>query len=98
MRHAQRVKRVGPRIQSRRDHAPVATRGIKPTVQEPHGMRAPEGAPVPLDEYGRRNMVRNVLKDGLLLERQQGLNPFKLGFIGITDVDQISPEMGPEAS
>jgi len=54
-------------------------------------MRAPEGAPVPIDEYGRRNMVRNVLKDGLALGRSTGINPFKLGFIGSTDSHSATP-------
>jgi hypothetical protein len=42
-------------------------------------------APVGIDEFGRRNMVRNVLKDGLALEKATGINPFKTGFIGSTD-------------
>ncbi len=54
-------------------------------------MRAPEGAPVPIEKFGRRNMVRNVLKDGLLLEQTTGINPFKLGFIGSTDTHSASP-------
>jgi hypothetical protein len=48
-------------------------------------MRAEGGEPVALDDFARRNMVRNVLKDGLALEQQKGRNPFKLGFIGSTD-------------
>jgi len=54
-------------------------------------MRAERGKPVPLDEFGHRNMVRNVLKDGLALERTLGLNPFKLGFIGSTDTHSATP-------
>ena len=54
-------------------------------------MRAPEGAPVPIDAFGRRNMVRNVLKDGLILERETGVNPFRLGFIGSTDTHSATP-------
>ena len=54
-------------------------------------MRAPEGAPVPLDGFGRRNMVRNVLKDGLVLEQEAGFNPFRLGFIGSTDTHSATP-------
>ncbi|QFU77897.1 DUF3604 domain-containing protein [Halioglobus maricola] len=50
-----------------------------------------EADPVPLDEFGRRNMMRNVLKDGLALERQTGTNPFKPGFIGSTDTHSASP-------
>lgn len=54
-------------------------------------MRAPEGAPVAIADYGRRNMVRNVLKDGLVLERERGFNPFRLGFIGSTDTHSATP-------
>ena len=54
-------------------------------------MRAPEGAPVPIDAFGRRNMVRNVLKDGLILEQETGFNPFRLGFIGSTDTHSATP-------
>jgi hypothetical protein len=48
-------------------------------------MQTEEGKPVSIDDFGRRNMVRNTLKDGLALERQTGTNPFKMGFIGSTD-------------
>jgi len=54
-------------------------------------MRATEGAPVDVDAYGRRNMVRNVLKDGLVLDRRLGVNPFALGFIGSTDTHSATP-------
>lgn len=57
-----------------------------------HGeVQATEAGAVPLSEYGRRNMVRNVLKDGLALEARYGLNPFMLGFIGSTDTHSASP-------
>ncbi|MCP5041924.1 MAG: DUF3604 domain-containing protein [bacterium] len=46
---------------------------------------------VPIDEFGRRNMARNVLKDGLALERTSGINPFKFGFIGSTDTHSATP-------
>ena len=59
-------------------------------------MRAPEGAPVALEDYGRRNMVRNVLKDGLVLEAGSGINPFKLGFIGSTDTHSATPGAADE--
>lgn len=59
-------------------------------------MRAPEGAPVPIDEFARRNMVRNVLKDGLHLEQEMGVNPFKLGFIGSTDTHSATPGAAEE--
>ena len=51
-----------------------------------------EGAlPVPLERFGRRNMVRNALKDGLALQRGTGVNPFKMGFIGSTDTHSATP-------
>ena len=46
---------------------------------------------VQVDEYGRRNMARNVLKDGLALEESRGINPFKFGFIGSTDTHSATP-------
>jgi hypothetical protein len=45
----------------------------------------PDTAPPPIDEYPRRNLVRNVLKDGLAFEERLGVNPFQLGFVGGTD-------------
>ncbi len=54
-------------------------------------VRADEAAPVPIEEFGRRNMVRNVLKDGLALGRESGLNPFRMGFIGSTDTHSATP-------
>jgi hypothetical protein len=50
-----------------------------------------EARPVPVDEFGRRNMVRNALKDGLALEKDSGINPFKMGFIGSTDTHSATP-------
>ena len=47
--------------------------------------------PTPLDEFPRRNMVRNTLKDGLALEQASGYNPFKLGMIGSTDTHSATP-------
>ena len=53
--------------------------------QEPLPSESP-GQQVPsIDQYPRRNMVRNTLKDGLYFEQTLGVNPFKLGFIGSTD-------------
>jgi hypothetical protein len=45
----------------------------------------PAGVPLPIDQYPLRNMVRNALKDGLALEDQLGVNPFRFGFVGSTD-------------
>jgi hypothetical protein len=57
-----------------------------------HGeVRTETAAPVPVDEFARRNMVRNVLKDGLALERSTGTNPFVMGFIGSTDTHSATP-------
>lgn len=57
-----------------------------------HGeMRTDIGKPVAMESFARRNMVRNVLKDGLALEQQSGLNPFELGFIGSTDTHSATP-------
>jgi hypothetical protein len=46
---------------------------------------------VPLAEFGRRNMVRNALKDGLALGKTTGTNPFQMGFIGSTDTHSATP-------
>ncbi len=54
-------------------------------------VRTERARAVPLDEFGRRNMARNVLKDGMALERQTGTNPFKFGFIGSTDTHSATP-------
>jgi hypothetical protein len=54
-------------------------------------LRAEEANPVSLENFGRRNMVRNALKDGLMLEQSTGINPFKLGFIGSTDTHSATP-------
>lgn len=48
-------------------------------------IRTERAQEVGLEEFGRRNMVRNVLKDGIALEQKTGTNPFRLGFIGSTD-------------
>lgn len=45
----------------------------------------PGTKPPPIDEYPRRNLVRNALKDGLAFEETLGANPFQFGFIGSTD-------------
>jgi len=57
-----------------------------------HGVVMDENAGyVPIDQFGRRNMARNVLKDGLALEAKSGINPFKFGFIGSTDTHSATP-------
>ncbi len=49
----------------------------------PHEL--PGTAPPSVADYPRRNLVRNVLKDGLSFEATIGANPFQLGFIASTD-------------
>ena len=49
------------------------------------------GQPAPLDEFARRNMIRNVLEDGLALGQRDGINPFRMGFIGSTDTHNAIP-------
>ncbi|MBW2267263.1 MAG: DUF3604 domain-containing protein [Deltaproteobacteria bacterium] len=57
-----------------------------------HGeVRTEAAAPVPIDEFARRNMVRNALKDGLALGQETGTNPFRMGFIGSTDSHSATP-------
>jgi hypothetical protein len=57
-----------------------------------HGeVRTETAAPVPIDEFARRNMIRNVLKDGLALGQESGVNPFTMGFIGSTDTHSATP-------
>lgn len=45
----------------------------------------PRAPALPVDQYPARNMVRNALKQGLVLEDALGTNPFQFGFIGSTD-------------
>ena len=47
--------------------------------------QGPDATPLPVDQYPSRNMVRNTLKDGVLLEEKLGVNPFQMGFVGSTD-------------
>ncbi len=54
-------------------------------------VRTDRAAPVGLDGYARRNMVRNALKDGLAYAQEEGVNPFVMGFIGSTDTHSATP-------
>ena len=54
-------------------------------------VQSEEGGPVAIDDFGRRNMLRNVLKDGLALGQETGTNPFRMGFIGSTDTHSATP-------
>ncbi len=57
-----------------------------------HGEVATDrAAPVAIEDFARRNMARNALKDGLALEKQTGVNPFQFGFIGSTDTHTATP-------
>jgi Protein of unknown function (DUF3604) len=47
--------------------------------------QGPDEGPPPIERYPLRNMVRNALKDGLVLEQRLGVNPFRLGFVGSSD-------------
>ncbi len=62
-----------------------------------HGeVRTETAAPVPIDRFAPRNMVRNALKAGLALERSSGTNPFRMGFIGSTDTHSAAPGAAEE--
>ncbi len=54
-------------------------------------MRSERGLSVPVDQFAPRNLLRNVLKDGLAIENTTGINPFQLGFIGSTDTHSATP-------
>ncbi|MEH6634201.1 MAG: DUF3604 domain-containing protein [Halioglobus sp.] len=57
-----------------------------------HGeVRTDRANAVPMEQFARRNMVRNALKDGLQLEDTLGTNPFVMGFIGSTDTHSAAP-------
>jgi hypothetical protein len=64
-----------------------------------HGkVRIDRALEVPLEKFARRNMVRNALKDGLLLEDSLGKNPFVMGFIGSTDTHSATPGAAEESN
>lgn len=48
------------------------------------------------NEFPQRNFIRNVLKDGLALERRLGVNPFKVGLVGSTDTHNGTPGTASE--
>ncbi len=56
------------------------------------------GASVGVDSFGQRNMVRNALKAGVSYQQKEGINPFKMGFIGSTDTHSAMPGATEEAS
>ena len=53
--------------------------------QRRNAHEGPGETPPPIDTYPPRNLVRNVLKDGLRFEETLGVNPFRMGFVGGTD-------------
>ena len=44
-----------------------------------------------IEKFARRNMVRNVYKDGLAYGQKNGANPFVMGVIGSTDTHSATP-------
>jgi hypothetical protein len=57
------------------------------------------GTPLPsIEEYPRRNLVRNALKDGLAFEERWGANPFQFGLIGSTDTHDATAGAVAEAN
>jgi hypothetical protein len=60
--------------------------------QIPASILGPQRNPPDIDQFPRRNMIRNVLKDGMALAPTYGgVNPFKLGIIGGTDSHNGDP-------
>ena len=52
----------------------------------------PQANPPDIENFPPRNMIRNVLKDGMVLAQHlNGINPFKYGFIGGTDSHNGDP-------
>lgn len=48
-------------------------------------------AAVAVDDFAPRNMLRNVLKEGVAYQQAKGQNPFQMGFIGSTDTHSATP-------
>lgn len=62
-----------------------------------HGeIRTDRAKEMTMEKFGRRNMVRNALKDGLALKQTLGTNPFVMGFIGSTDTHSAAPGSAEE--
>ena len=59
-------------------------------------VRTERAAMVEVDDFASRNMIRNVLKDGLALQQSTGDNPFVMGFIGSTDTHSAAPGAAEE--
>ena len=54
-------------------------------------VRTELAAPKPLEDFARRNMVRNAYKDGLAYGQDKGVNPSVMGVIGSTDTHTALP-------
>ncbi len=62
-----------------------------------HGkIRTDRALEIPIEDFAKRNMVRNALKDGLKLQQAMGSNPFVMGFIGSTDSHSAAPGSAEE--
>ncbi len=66
--------------------------------QIPDSAEVPGQKPPPIDEYPRRNLVRNTIADGLQLEESLGVNPFRFGFVASTDTHNAGPGNTEERS
>ena len=51
-----------------------------------------------IEDFARRNMVRNVYKDGLAYGQENGINPFVMGVIGSTDTHSATTGAAEEDS
>jgi len=64
-----------------------------------HGkIRTDRASAVPIEDFAQRNMLRNTLKAGLSLEKENGTNPFVMGFVGSTDTHSATPGAADEAN
>lgn len=51
---------------------------------------------IPIEDFHRRNMVRNIYKDGLAYGEENGTNPFVMGVIASTDTHSATPGAADE--
>ena len=76
----------------RRFNAGVDTTDELCAFEQPLSLNLAFGVPAPPPQlFPRRAFVRNTLKDGLRLESQYGVNPYKFGFVGSTDTHNSTP-------
>ena len=58
---------------------------------------APTAPDIPIQDFPLRDVVRNALKDGMVLASEfGGVNPFKYGIVGSTDTHNGTPGNTPE--